>query len=43
MSVSLKINEIDDVNHKNEIIGENRFKLDTNHLIDTCIDWLTQF
>ena len=30
MSVSLKINEIDDVNHKNEIIGENRFKLDTN-------------
>ena len=30
MSVSLKINEIDDVDHKNEIIGENRFKLDTN-------------
>jgi len=30
MSVSLKINEIDDVNHKNEIIGENRFKIDTN-------------
>ena len=30
MSVSLKINEIDDSNHKNEIIGENRFKLDAN-------------